>query len=348
MGASLQSPGPGIHRRRPVSRTWPDPPVPQSEELRDAEMVIGSHQRPTPLLLSQSLSARYGRQVYLKLEFASPIRSFKHRGALVAVRRLSEDPGAHTVVTASTGNHGQGVAFAASLFGLDTVVYAPEATAKEKLQAMRGLGAEIRIEGENLAQSQEAAAAIAGNGISYIEDGENGDLMAGASTVVSEILESDSGLDTVVAPIGGGNLIAGSLLACQLRRSQTRIIGVQSTAASGATRSWLGGGMVESECSTFAGGLATTRPGELALTVMIEYLDAIALVREDDLYRAMALAIFRTGMALEGAAASPIAALERFSDSIPGERIGLLITGNWSSEHEIIKAFEFREAADRA
>ena len=123
---------------------------------------------------------------------------------------------------------------------------------------------------------------------------------------------------------------------------------MQSTAASGATQSWLGGGIVESECLTFAGGLATTRPGELALAVMIEYLDTIALVQEDDLYRAMALALFCTGMALEGAAASPIAALERFGESIPGERIGLLITGNWSSEQEIIKAFEFREDANRA
>ena len=310
-------------------------------------MVIGSHQRPTPLVLSQSLSARYGRQIYMKLEFASPIRSFKHRGALVALRRISEESGAHTVVTASTGNHGQGVAFAASLYGLKTVVYAPEGTAKEKLQAMRGLGAEIRIEGEHLGQAQQAAAGIAGNGISYIEDGESGDLMAGASTVLLEILESDSDLDTVIAPIGGGNLIAGSLLACELRRSKTGIIGVQSTAASGATQSWLGGEIVESECLTFAGGLATTRPGELALAVMIEYLDTIALVQEDDLYRAMALALFCTGMALEGAAASPIAALERFGESIPGERIGLLITGNWSSEQEIIKAFEFREDANR-
>lgn len=348
MGPSPKNPGPGVYHRRLVAATWPGSPVPQPTELRAAEKVVAGNQRPTPLVLSQSLSDRYDRQVYLKLEFVSPIRSFKHRGALVAVRRLSEESGTHTVVTASTGNHGQGVAFAASLFGLETVVYAPENAAREKLRAMRRLGAEIRIEGENLAQAQQAAAATAGNGISYIEDGESGDLMAGASTVLSEILDSDSDLDTVVVPIGGGNLIAGSLLACELGRSETRIVGVQSTAASAATQSWLGAGMVESECVTFAGGLATTRPGELALAVMIQYLETITLVHEDDLYRAMALALFNTGMAPEGAAAAPIAALERFGDSIPGERIGLLITGNWSSEQEIIKAVEFREAAHGA
>ena len=274
----------------------------------------------------------------MKLEQDSPIRSFKHRGALAAIERIAAGGEVTGVVTASTGNHGQGVAYAASRSGLTSIVYAPEGSLSEKLAAMSELGADVRVEGSNLAESQALALAAAREGIAYIEDGESPDLMAGAATVMSEVIESEPGLDLVLVPVGGGNLVAGSLLARAHLGGEFAIYGVQSTAASAATQSWLAGHMVDSGCDTFAGGLATTRPGQLALDVMSTYLDGMALVDEDDLYRGMGLALSLQQMQIEGAAAAPLAALERFSEELPGERVGLVMTGGWASPEQLQRA----------
>jgi threonine dehydratase len=282
----------------------------------------------------------FGRNIHLKLESLSPVRSFKFRGALIAMRHIAATAGPTSVVyTASTGNHGQGVAHAGSLTGLHTIVYAPENAVEEKLQAMRDLGADVRIHGAHLGESQHKAEmeADASGGV-YLEDGESADLMAGASTVLSEVLSSDLDLDTVVVPIGGGNLIAGSLLSRALDDSDVEIIGVQSTAASAAVESWKLAGLVERSCDTFAGGLATTRPGNLALEVMVAYLERALLVDEADLYDGIATMLRSCGIQVEGAAASVIAALTRFGDHIPGDDVALVVTGSWASHSEITQA----------
>ena len=328
----------GVHRRTLGGADWPAAPVPQPADVAAAARLIRSTQEPTPLLRSEPLSHRFGRVVYVKLELLSPIRSFKHRGALVAVDRIVGDTDAHTIVTASTGNHGQGVAYAGRRAGITVRVFAPVTAAREKLEAMRRLGADVEVVGENLDEAQRAAEAASGPQAIYLEDGESPELMAGAATVLAEMLDAQPGLDTVVVPIGGGNLVAGSLLARAARGSDVRVVGVQSEAASAAARSWLEGRMVESPCATFAGGLATTRPGRLALSVMVDLLDTVVIVSEEDLVAAMAVAVATHGVHVEGAAAASIAAVERFGAELPGEAVGLVLTGNWASLDELTRA----------
>lgn len=333
---SPDPPSPGLHSTGRPPGAWPGDPVPGREALAAAQRLLAAVLPPTPLVRSEPLSRQYGREILLKMELLSPIRSFKHRGALVAVDRIArERPGA-PIFTASTGNHGQGVAYAANRVGLPVTVHSPTTAAAVKLAAMRGLGATVVVAGADLDAAQKASelAAESAGGV-YIEDGENPDLMAGAATVVTEILDATPALDTLIVPVGGGNLIGGALLAVAASEREIDVVGVQSHAAPSATASWLAGRVIELPCATFAGGLATTRPGTVALEVMTAFLRRMIVVTEHDLDLAMAAMLVAHGVQLEGASASTLAALALHGDEIGGTTVGLLITGNWASPAEV-------------
>jgi len=282
------------------------------------------------------LSDLAGKDVYLKLEGTSAVRSFKFRGALVAVARAVEEAPGQPIVTASTGNHGQGIAFAGRRHGVDVIVCSPTTTLAEKQAAMEALGATVVVTGATLTESAQRAREIAAerNGL-YIEDGESPHLMAGAASVVMEMLEQQRDLDTIVVPVGGGNLVAASLLAVVAAGAPTGVVGVQSIEAPGATLSWLAGKIVRHECHTYAGGLATESPGELSLSVMTRLLGTVILVTDDDLRAASGRAFRSLGLVVEGAAAAPLAALRLHPDAITGDRIGIVITGSWLSSDQL-------------
>jgi threonine dehydratase len=153
--------------------------------------------------------------------------------------------------------------------------------------------------------------------------------MAGAATMLGELLEQAPRLDSVIVQIGGGNLIAASLLAARASGSPVQVVGVQSTAAPGATLSWQEGRIHRAESHTIAGGIATERPGRLSLTVMNGLLGSIVLVDDEDLWRSVGTLLRTTGMAVEPSGSAGVAALERFGDDIGGERVGVILTGGW-------------------
>jgi threonine dehydratase len=306
--------------------------VPSAADLVSAREFLSSEVPPTPAVSVPHLSSALGREVWLKLECLSPVRSFKHRGALCSVRAIKRS-GASGVVTVSTGNHGQGVAYAGARLGVPVTVVAPRPSEPRKLAAMRALGAEVELRGQNLTESEEAAAELAATReLAYLEDGEDPWLMAGASTVLLERIEQASGLDTVLVQVGGGNLVAASLLAARAEGSAVRIVGVQSTAAPGATLSWQQGGIHPAESRTVAGGIATEKPGRLSLEVMKALLGSMVLVDDADLWRSVGTLLQTTGLAVEPSGAADLAALERFGAEIGGERVGLLLTGGWIGE----------------
>ena len=307
-------------------------------DIKAAIKLLNRSGERTPLVHSLSLSRRYGRDVYLKLESLSPVRSFKHRGAIVAVDAIETRHGRVPVYTASTGNHGQGVAYACAQLGMEAIVCVPESALPEKVEAIRALGASIHIVGAGLADAQKAANELAElHGGVYLEDGEDPSLMAGASTVLVEVLD-DLDPGTVIVPVGGGNLIAGTLLAAADADWAGRIIGVQSSAAPAATESWLAAEVVERNCTTFAGGLATERPGRLALDVMSRHLETMLLVDEAELWHAIDLGFRETGLVFEGAAAAPLAALDAFSDELDTDSVVLIISGGWLSPQQLSRA----------
>ena len=286
--------------------------------------------------------------MYLKLEGTSAIRSFKYRGALCALARVAREQPDRPVVTASTGNHGQGVAYAGLRHGLEVIVCSPETTLAEKRRAMESLGATVVVSGATLTDSEARARDLAKqrSGI-YIEDGESPDLMAGAATVVAEMLDQQPDLDAIVVPVGGGNLVASTLLAVKGAASTAEVIGVQSVEAPGATLSWLAGEITPHDCRTYAGGLATERPGELSLGVMTRLLETMVLVSDNDLRIDTARAFLDLGLIVEPAAAATLAALRLFPETLPGDEIGLIITGSWLSAAQLAEAIALNSENSR-
>jgi threonine dehydratase len=315
--------------------------IPTAAELLAARNVVAEHLQPTPFEYSPELSRRFGRSVWLKYENTQPIRSFKVRGALACMAGLDAAQRQAGVVTASTGNHGQGLAFAGRVFGIPVTVAAPQTLDPVKARAMAELGARILLAGETLSHATEAARQRAKqDGLTYIEDGEDPRLMAGAASIACEMLEAQPDLDSIVVPVGGGNLVAATLLASQHLQSRVAVVGVQSIAAPAATLSWLRGERSTAESHTAAGGLATEYPGSLALVVMLTRLAHMVLVDEEDLWRAVATGFEATGYPIEPAAAAVIAALDVFGAELPGERCGLLISGGRIGARDLCRALD--------
>ena len=258
--------------------------APSPRELMAARHYVASVHPRTPLRPSPQLSQLTGCDLHIKCEDESPIRSFKGRGAAWCVARLSPAERQAGVITASTGNHGQGIAYAAARAGVRSIVVVPHGTSSIKEERIRSLGAELRIEGADLSEAALIAQAVArSEGMCYVEDGEDPALMAGAATVAWEILEDLPGTDLIVVPVGGGNLIAGIALVAKRLNPAIEIVGVQSEAAPSVARSFELGRMTEEPCNTMAGGLATRLPGRLAFEVISELVDSVLLVSEDDL-----------------------------------------------------------------
>lgn len=328
------SPPTGVHHRAP-SGTWPAAPVPDTATLAEARAIVSAAHPPTTMVRSHTFSEETGREVHLKLEGTSAVRSFKFRGALVAVAEAAAR-GPSVIVTASTGNHGQGVAYAGRRHGLEVIVCSPETILAEKRAAMEALGATVVVAGTSLTDAEQRAQEIAADRDGfYLEDGESPHLMAGAATVVMEMLDERPDLDAIVVPVGGGNLVASSLLAVQAAGSSATVVGVQSVEAPGVTLSWLAGTTVRAECHTYAGGLATERPGALSLEVMTALLGTMVLVADDDLRETTGWAFRSLGLVVEGAAAAAPAALRLHPDAIPGERVGLIVSGSWLSPDQL-------------
>lgn len=292
-----------------------------------ARQVVGRYLPPTPLVPAPGLSRRTGCTVFVKYENLSPIRSFKARGPIYCLSRISADKAG--VVCASTGNHGQGIAFAAGLFGRRAVVVVPHSTTEQKMAAIRHFGADLRVVGTNLAESVEVAQHIAaGENLVYVEDGEHPDVLVGCATLALEVIEQLPGFDRLVVPVGGGNLIAACGLVVKALHPRATLVGVQSEAAPAVYESWRRGQPVRLEqCATFAGGVATSYPCNLAFPLIRAHVDEMALVSDEALVDAARVQLAETGHLPEGAGAAGLAALLAAPGRYAGQTVVLLLTG---------------------
>src|SRR5581483_8176226 len=247
-------------------------------EVYKARQVVRRYLPPTPLFHALHLSRRLGCDVYVKCENLSPIRSFKARGAIYCLSRLAPDVAG--VTCASTGNHGQGMALAAGLFGRRAIVVVPHGANEQKMAAIRGLGADLRVEGRDLAEASAVAQGLAAEEqLLYVEDGENPDVLYGCATVALDVVEQLPDVDRFVVPVGGGNLIAACALVLKGLRPDAVLTGVQSEAAPAVYESWRAGRLLRQErCDTFAGGLATSYPCNLVFPLIQSGVDEMELV----------------------------------------------------------------------
>ena len=302
--------------------------IPTLADVEDARRRIAPHLPPTPLYEHGALSELVGADVFVKHENHLPTGAFKVRGGVNLVSQLSDDERRRGVVTASTGNHGQSIAFAAGRFGVRAIVCVPEAANPVKLAAMEWLGAELVIHGRDFDDAREHCEALAReHGYRYVHSGNEPHLIAGVGTATLELLETEPEIDVLIVPVGGGSGAAGACLAGKAVRPGLEVIGVQSSAAPAAYRSWRARQLLEDRMETSAEGLATRVAFELPQRILWDRLDDFVLVDEDELRSAVVAMIEGTRNLVEPAGASPLAAALRLRDRLAGKKVALVQSG---------------------
>lgn len=279
---------------------------------------------------SEWLSGLSGADVYLKLEAIQPTSSYKIRGAFNAVLRVREGGGAAPhLVTASAGNHGRALAFAAQALDLPLTVFIAATAPRAKVDAIRAAGATLRECGDyDEAEAQAKAHASAGGGL-YISPYSHPDVIAGAGTIGLELLEDLPSLDAVVVPIGGGGVISGIGIAIKALSPSSRVFGVEVAASNPFTRSLAAGRLVTIDVGlSLADGLTgNLDPDTITLDIVREVVDQIAVVDEALLRRALAGVVSNEHLIVEGAAAAGPAALLGGSLDLKGKRVAVVLTG---------------------
>lgn len=304
------------------------PRPPGAGLIREAERFLARHAPPSPLVpIPAGVDGRRVR-VWLKLETFSPTGSFKWRGALFRLSRLSRSARGRGVVTASTGNHGAAVAWAARRLGVSATVVVPQGTAPYRRRRIASLGARVLVRGKDWNASLERARLLARDrSLTLIEDGEDPVLMAGTATVGTEILRQLPGARAIVAPVGGGNLVAGLGCAIQASRSRARLFGVQSASAPGAFESWRSGRISPRPVRTLAAGIATAGPVPLAFGLMKKHVSGMVLVSDRELVLAVGRLALDFGVVAEPAAAAPFAAMPKLRKALGRGPAVLVVTG---------------------
>ena len=254
--------------------------------------------------------------------------AFKVRGGVNLLSQLTEDERRRGVIAASTGNHGQSVAYAADLFGVRAVICMPEHANPVKVESMRALGAEVVFWGRDFDEAREhCERQAAEHGYRYVHSGNEPALVAGVATCTLEIIEDRPDTEVIVVPVGGGSGAAGACLVAKSVRPSIEVIGVQSEAAPAAYRSWRAGTLVEDTTSTFAEGLATRTAFEFPQQILRELLDDFVLVSEDALRSATRLMISKTRNLVEPAGAAALAAVLSAPGRFAGRKAAIVCSG---------------------
>lgn len=305
--------------------------MPLIDLISDAYDNLKKRVRRSELIYSHYYAEQLGLPLYFKCENLQRTGSFKIRGALNFMTSQPRENLKNGVITASAGNHAQGVAFSADLLGVAATVYMPEITPPQKVQATRDYGAEVVLTGRNFDEAYAAALlAQANSGALFVHPFNDDLVMAGQGTIALEILEELPDVRNLVIPVGGGGLIAGMAAAVRDRAPHIRIIGVESVAASSMSASFAAGRPVESPVSvTLADGIAVKLPGSRTVPVICEYVDEIIQVEEEDIALAIVSLLEKTKLLVEGAGAVTLAAvLNRRIAELEGKTVCLLSGGN--------------------
>ena len=302
--------------------------APTFEDVLAARERIAPHLRPTPLYRWPALGELVGADVLVKHENHQPVGAFKVRGGVNLVSQLSEDERQRGLIAASTGNHGQSIAFAAKRFGVRAIVCVPVGANPLKVSAIEALGAEIVTEGRDFDEAREHCEELAKeHGYRYVHSGDEPHLIAGVATETLELLEEEPRTDVVIVPVGGGSGAAGACIAAAGMDGSARVIAVQSDAAPAAYNAWRNRTLEADQMKTVAEGLATRVPFELPQRIMWDLLDEFVLVSEDEIRTATRLMIEGTRNLVEPAGAAPLAAALRLRDRLAGQRVALICSG---------------------
>jgi threonine dehydratase len=297
-----------------------------------AQEFIAPYLPRTPLVRSEKLSALLGCDYYLKCENLQPIGAFKVRGGVNLVGTEVRSPAATTIVTASTGNHGQSIAYAGRLFGVRVIIYAPAENVNEaKMQAMRDLGAEVRLHGRDFDEARLETERVAeAEAYRYIHSANEPKLIAGVGTIGLEIFEELPDVDVIFAPAGGGSCASGNSIVAKHLKPNVQVIAVQSEAAPAMWQAWKTGSLAEyPTMKTEHEGLATRFPFEMPALILRELLDDFLLVSDEEINEAIRLLALKAKQMAEGAGAASLAGALKLRDQLQGKKVvGILTGGN--------------------
>jgi threonine dehydratase len=278
--------------------------------------------RVTPVYSSETLSRITGRPVHLKAENLQRTGSFKIRGAVNKVATLSDEEHAAGVVTASAGNHGQAVAWAAREVGTIARIFMPHHTPMAKVEATKNYGAHMQLGGDTFEEALAAALEHAEQeDATFVHAFEDEHVIAGQGTIGLELLEQVPDLETVIIPVGGGGLASGIALAVKGVKPDARVVGVQAAAFAPLAGREVGG-------VTIAEGIAVKHPGELTTSILREVLDDVVVVTDEEISQAIVLLLERTKLVVEGAGAAGVAALLAGRAGGSGPAVAILSGGN--------------------
>jgi threonine dehydratase len=302
--------------------------LPTFLDVLHAQRIIGNYLSPTPLHNYPALDRLLDARVYVKHENYQPIGAFKVRGGINLVSRLTDSEREQGVVTASTGNHGQSIAYAAKLFGVRAIIVAPEGANPVKVEAMESHGAEIVFHGQDFDAAKGHCEQMAQEqGLRYISSGDEPYLIAGVGTYSLEILEQQPDVEMIFVPVGGGSGAAGACLVAKSINSDIQVIGVQAAAAPAAYLTWKNRKYTTAQMETEAEGLATRAPFMLPQRILWPHLDDFVLVEEEAMRQAVRLYLEKAKTLAELAGAAPLAAALQVKERVRDKTIALIISG---------------------
>lgn len=311
---------------------------PEPVDVYEARSVVRQYLPETPLVRSEALSAETGADVYLKREDTLPTGAFKVRGGVTLGHRLPEEFREAGLIAASTGNHGQSVAYAGRTFDVPVTIAVPENPNPEKVRAMEQFGAEVVAHGADYDEAREwAERRAAEDGLRYVHSANEPDLIAGVGTAGLELLETLPHVDRVVCPVGGGSSAAGYCLTVGAI-GDAEVVGVQSAAADATYHAYHENHLDPQESvATEAEGIASRAPFALTVEVLRERLADLVRVPEAAIWESVADVVATDRLVIEGASASAVAAV-REMDGIAGETIVVPITGRNLSTAKLRRA----------
>jgi threonine dehydratase len=304
--------------------------IPTFADVVAAREFIAPYLPKTPLIRVNAISELLDCDYYAKLENVQPVGAFKVRGGVNLVGTLSDEERQMGLVSASTGNHGQSIAYGGRLFSTRVVIYAPaENVNRSKLEAMQQLGAEVRLHGRDFDEArQECERAAAAEGFRYVHSANEPALIAGVGTIGLEIFEDLSDVDVIIVPAGGGSCASGNCLVANELNPNVKVIAVLSEAAPAMWHAWRNHTLEPyPTMETEHEGLATRVPFELTNQILWELLSDFVLVTDAEINHAIKLLARHAKQVAEGAGAASLAAAIKLSDTLRGKKVVGVISG---------------------
>ena len=302
--------------------------IPHLKGVYTARKIINRFLKPTPLFYSRQLSRSLGAQVYLKLENLQPTRAFKVRGGINYMERRRDEALRNGVITASTGNHAQSIAYAGSLYGVKVRIVMPKGVPELKTRSVEDLGAEVITHGSYYDESREYAEQLASEkNYLYVHASNEPLLHEGVATMHLETIEEQPDVEVVINPIGGGSGASAACIVYKTLNPAIKVIGAQAEGAPAFYQSWKKGTIMHADVKTAAEGLATAQAYELPLKILSEKLDDVILVSDEEMKQAIRTIFLATGQVAELSGAASTAAAFKIKDRLKGKKVALLLTG---------------------